>query len=1003
MKDILKSLGSLKLTVALLAVSMVLVYAGTWAQIDNGIWQVQKAYFHSLFVWVPFQVLLPRPEPGAAGIPGGFPLPGGYTIGALMLVNLLAAHATRFRLTWNRSGIIMIHAGLILLLLGELATSLFAVESQMVIDEGQTVAFSQDTRVVELAVVDPSAPDADTVVVFPEAALGAGVALRHGAVPFEITVDEFHFNSELQGPRQAAAGALPKATAGFGVGVILKPVARSSGTESGVDMPSAYVTVREGGRTVGTFLVSTWYDEAQPVVAQGKAWQLSLRFRRYYKPYTMHLIDFAHDRYLGTNTPKNFSSRLKLVDPANRVEREVLIRMNEPLRYGGETYYQASFKPGDRTSILQVVRNPAWTMPYIACTVGGLGMTLHFGILLWGFLQKRSRRAQAPAPGGARQKPEEAVAGAAPSPLRRLALPIGVLAVAAVWVISTLRPPPPVAPGQFDFAGYGDLPVTHDGRVLPIDTLARTTLQAIAGRQTTKTPGKDVPLADWSGTPAKDWKTVAATQWLVDVMSGSPRAGEYRIFRIEHPGVLAMLALDGSRDPRLYSFNEVLAKQDDLREQIGLAMEVDDKKRDLYQRKVVDLFQRLQIYMRLAGLSSLYLVAPLAPGEEWSPIEEFLPRGPGDEPTTHASARGMLNMLAWYRDDNPAEFNREVASYRALVGGAIPSEAKTARFEAFFNRFDPFYRAQILYVAVFVLGFASWLGWTRPLARTAFALLLLALLVHTFGLAARIAISGRPPVTNLYSSAVFIAWAGVLLAVIVEFFYRNTIATVTSAAMGFTSLLIAHHLAGEGDTMRQMQAVLDTNFWLATHVVAITLGYASVFLAGVIALAYVGVGVFTPALTSTRPGRTAADSLAQLLPRMVYAILCFAMLFSFVGTVLGGIWADQSWGRFWGWDPKENGAVLIVIWIALILHARWAGLARDRGVMLLAIFGNVVTAWSWFGTNMLGVGLHSYGFMESALFWLLMFVASQMLVIALGSLPLRSWRSFRGTESPAAP
>ena len=128
---------------------------------------------------------------------------------------------------------------------------------------------------------------------------------------------------------------------------------------------------------------------------------------------------------------------------------------------------------------------------------------------------------------------------------------------------------------------------------------------------------------------------------------------------------------------------------------------------------------------------------------------------------------------------------------------------------------------------------------------------------------------------------------------------------------------------------------------------------------------------------------------------MVYAILCFAMLFSFVGTVLGGIWADQSWGRFWGWDPKENGAVLIVIWNALVIHARWAGLAKERGLMVLVVFGNVVTSWSWFGTNMLGVGLHSYGFMESALFWLLMFVASQLAIIAVGNLPLRSWRSFR--------
>ena len=117
-----------------------------------------------------------------------------------------------------------------------------------------------------------------------------------------------------------------------------------------------------------------------------------------------------------------------------------------------------------------------------------------------------------------------------------------------------------------------------------------------------------------------------------------------------------------------------------------------------------------------------------------------------------------------------------------------------------------------------------------------------------------------------------------------------------------------------------------------------------------------------------------------------------------VGTVLGGIWADQSWGRFWGWDPKENGALIIVLWNSLILHARWGGLVRQRGLMALAIFGNVVTAWSWFGVNMLGVGLHSYGFMDSAFWWLAAFMGSQLLAILLVALPQAWWRS---TPQPA--
>jgi ABC-type transport system involved in cytochrome c biogenesis permease subunit len=201
--------------------------------------------------------------------------------------------------------------------------------------------------------------------------------------------------------------------------------------------------------------------------------------------------------------------------------------------------------------------------------------------------------------------------------------------------------------------------------------------------------------------------------------------------------------------------------------------------------------------------------------------------------------------------------------------------------------------------------------------------------------------------------------------------------------------------------MASLQAVLDSNFWLTTHVLSITLGYSAMFLAGGLGIAYVllrrfGTSGFIVGMLLAKAAiplyllvRRYEEDRGKALARVIYGVACFALLFSFVGTILGGIWADQSWGRFWGWDPKENGAVLIVIWSAIMLHARWVG-GRDRAFALMAIFGNVVTAWSWFGTNMLGVGLHSYGFMENALMWLLVFVGSQLLLIGLGWLPMGS-------------
>jgi ABC-type transport system involved in cytochrome c biogenesis permease subunit len=290
----------------------------------------------------------------------------------------------------------------------------------------------------------------------------------------------------------------------------------------------------------------------------------------------------------------------------------------------------------------------------------------------------------------------------------------------------------------------------------------------------------------------------------------------------------------------------------------------------------------------------------------------------------------------------------------------------------------------VLYVAAFLLAVISWLKWPAELGSAALRLMALAFLLATAGILARMWLEGRPPVTNLYSSALFIGWGAVVLCLVLERINRNAVASSAGALIGFSTLVIAHNLSLSGDTLEMMRAVLDSNFWLSTHVVTVTTGYASTFLAGFLAIIYILRGVLTRTLD-----RPTADSLA----RMVYGIVCFATLFSFVGTVLGGIWADQSWGRFWGWDPKENGALIIVLWNAVILHCRWGGLVKQRGLMCLAVFGNVVTAWSWFGTNMLGVGLHSYGFTNAAFEGLITFVALQLAIIGLAAIPRARWRS----------
>jgi ABC-type transport system involved in cytochrome c biogenesis permease subunit len=380
------------------------------------------------------------------------------------------------------------------------------------------------------------------------------------------------------------------------------------------------------------------------------------------------------------------------------------------------------------------------------------------------------------------------------------------------------------------------------------------------------------------------------------------------------------------------------------------------------------------------------LVLPPDGGNEWRRMGDALlapPRANGSG--IDNSVRTYAKMAGALAANQPDQFNAAIADLRSQL---VPNQAGAlakARAEVFFNQMEPFYNAMVIYVLAGLLAIFSWFNLSETLRRSAVWLVGLAFAIHTTGLVYRMVLEGRPPVTNLYSSAIFIGWGAVLLGIILEKFHRNGIGAVASSGIGFITLIIAHHLALEGDTMEMMRAVLDTNFWLATHVVAVTVGYASTFLAGFLALIYILRGVFTKTLDAAT---------GQSLARMIYGIVCFATLFSFVGTVLGGIWADQSWGRFWGWDPKENGALIIVLWNALILHLRWGGMIRERGLVNCAIIGNIVTSWSWFGVNMLGIGLHSYGFTDAAFRWLMIFVASQLAFIFLGLLPVKMWKSF---------
>jgi len=608
--------------------------------------------------------------------------------------------------------------------------------------------------------------------------------------------------------------------------------------------------------------------------------------------------------------------------------------------------------------------------------------------------------------------------------------------VLLTWVISRMLPQKAAA--GFDIAGFGQLPVLVGGRVMPMDTLARISLS----------------IMNHHGTVTVDGRTEPASGWLLDVLMMPRRADAAKVFEVTNPDILALFGQqDPNGKPVSYSYTDCVPVLGEIGRQASLAAQTEAQGRNAFQRGILKLREALRIYLLVKN--SIQAEDSLDFGKELQVFEQVL--GPGIGAVRDREANRPFNqqdllrvgwftqryqtltkaryvyalpnpdgksdsdrwlhisdalltavatgkvaypailyggLISAYRNDNVTGFNQVIDEYNKYLQRTIPAQLARAKIEYRFNQAQPFLQAMVLYVFVLIFSLISWLKWPRTLATTAVILLGLAFSLHTLGLLIRMYLQGRPPVTNLYSSALFVGWGAVLLCLFLERFYKNGIGSVCASTIGFVTLLIAHNLQLDGDSLEMLRAVLDTNVWLATHVVMVTLGYSSVGLAGFLGIIFILRGLLTTSFSET----TAAS-----LSRMIYGVICFATLFSFVGTILGGIWADQSWGRFWGWDPKENGALLIVLWNATILHARWGGLIRERGLAVMSVFGNIVVSLSWFGVNMLGVGLHSYGFMDQALGTLMAFIASQVVVMGLGLTPQRYWRGIRARAARVPP
>lgn len=281
--------------------------------------------------------------------------------------------------------------------------------------------------------------------------------------------------------------------------------------------------------------------------------------------------------------------------------------------------------------------------------------------------------------------------------------------------------------------------------------------------------------------------------------------------------------------------------------------------------------------------------------------------------------------------------------------------------ETFYSQWDLLYKSTALYIVAFVSLLLSLLFLSSVFSKLALFSVYLAMLLHGIAISLRILILSRPPVTTLYESILFVGFMGVLSAFFLLKSKTSYINLFISSFLGAALLLLSFGYSQGNDTFSTLEAVLNTNFWLATHVLTITIGYSACFVAGILGHIYFIKAICRP-----------SENLQKLYKQML-GVSILALFFALFGTILGGIWADQSWGRFWGWDPKENGALLIVLWLLFMLHGVLAGKIKALGYALGMVFINIIVAVAWFGVNLLSVGLHSYGFNEGAFFNLLLF------------------------------
>lgn len=989
MIKILKAIASVKVTVICLVILTIIVVWGTVYQAEYGLYQAQQKFFHS---WL-FLIF------------GFIPFPGTVLVLFALFFNLLCSLFFRIGFRWPNIGNIITHTGILVLLVGGFFTFYFSEESTLMLKEGETAAMSTARDLWELTAWEQKSRD---IFAVDTSGLGSGETIDLPELGLSLQVSEYYVNctTDISSPGTGNTGPV------FNSAGAQRLTGRSRAMEASDNVAGMIFDIETAAGVIGKALLHGGDNQPTMVDVGNRVVFFSLGRKKIPLPLTMTLKDFRVEFYPNSNIPKSYESSVSIKTEGG-VERDVKISMNKPLRFKNLTFFQSSYmtgRDGTEYTILAVVKNVGRLLPYIASLWIFLGMLVHFIVKL----MKRKKKQ---------------------TPGRRLAV---IAVVICVLSFAGSRP----AFGEITSLEHlSKMAVMEEGRIKPLDTFAQNILKQISGQSRFEKKPAITWLARVLFTPDQSHEDkifLITNQEVLDsigvkrvgkarnrysfaqLRKGLPKLRQLAIasskidskkrsfieseisalyhklyvyrqlsasfdfllphpdFSIRHNEVRALLEIPEEQTGTCYF--DLIVKKDRIWTFLTSFKDKDPGDWNPVEKEVAGLSRLLEQWSRLYGEMPLTIVPPAVRRQA---VEKWL--DPWSLASSAVIGRSMpvpealyllRDIIRAYREQDQQKFDRALAIFNhAIIDKSKGSiRPKALSLEVFYNRLDPFYKSKFFYGFSILFLLLSFIALKKWFYRMGFLLLGAGFLLHLLGTVLRVIIRLRPPVTNLYETFLFTGLITALLGIVLEFFKKRYIGILTGSLAGLVMLMIAGKYAMEGDTMGMLVAVLDSNFWLASHVITIILGYAGIVLSGFIGHVYIIQDIF-------RPGK---KELLQNTFQAVYSIQAFGIIFTFLGTVLGGIWADQSWGRFWGWDPKENGALLILLWSALLFHAKLAGWIKERGMAFGSVVGVIAVSLAWFGVNLLGVGLHSYGFTSGVARTLFIFIACELLFITAG-------------------